>query len=303
MYINPTATLQTFNDATDLSIATVEITTLDLRSATHLTTIGYGAFANNSISEIKLNNAITTIDGSAFFNNHLTGALTIPSSVQIIGQSAFGVDSGSEYKLTGLNLSNAINLTSIGSYAFAYQNISSLDLSGATHLTTIGEGAFDNNHISGTLTIPSSLQTIGVHAFYANGITSLNFANATSLTTIGDSAFRFNALSSLDLSGATSLTTIEENAFYQNRIQTLTLPSSIESIVEDAFCMQNYDVNNPNTSLDDQLQTINVPLSKSVFESKVGSSNNWYYDGGSRPNFQLIFTDYTCDYEGVCELN
>ena len=66
--------------------------------------------------------------------------------------------------LTGtLKLGAAVK--TIGTNAFSSTKLTGLDLSGATSLVSIGYGAFRDTDITGTLVIPAKVQTIGRYAF------------------------------------------------------------------------------------------------------------------------------------------
>ena len=80
-------------------------------------------------------------------------------------------------------------------------------------------------------------------------------------------------------------------------IQAITLPTSVQNIGEHAF----YDQYNSST-YKSTLQTINIPFTKSNFESNVTLGNDWY-DKDYR-DLQLIYIDYTCNrYNASCVAN
>ena len=265
-------------DDPDMKFATLEITTLDLSSATHLTEIGTAAFAGAPIEQIIFNNVLTTIRDAAFYQNHIT-SLTLPSSLVTISDSAFA-----ENAITTLDLSHATSLTSIGNSAF-YNNsitsltipssvetisddafssndISTLNLSNATHLTTIGYGAFYQNQIT-SLTLPSSLVTISYSAFSGNAITTLDLSHATSLTSIGNFAFRNNSITTLDLSKTTNITSIGNDAF-------------------------DYQVNKNDSSIH-TLQSINASNKTKAEYDTMSDNSTWYDD--SHPDFHIQYSD------------
>ena len=90
--------------------------------------------------------------------------------------------------LTGtLKLGAAVK--TIGVRAFARTKLTGLDLSDATSLVTIGDTAFLETDITGTLVIPAKVETIGEFAFRLTKLTGLDLSQAVSLVTIGNRAF------------------------------------------------------------------------------------------------------------------
>ena len=268
----------------DAAFAGNSLTNINLPSG--LVTIGNYAFILNGIGSLSLPASLETIGESAFQNNRLTGTLTIPSGVQTIGKAAFLADEDSQYKITGLNLSNATSLTYIGDYTFEYQNISSVDFSNITNLqylsgfngnsiasltipntvTTLGRAAFAYNRLTGTITIPSSVQKIDEYAFdnynYSNyEITGINFSNATNLAYIGSFAFQYQAISSLDLSALNNLTHIGLLAFS----------------------------NQATTNNDRTLQSINASNKTKAQYDAISENKKWYDDDHS--NFHITYSD------------
>ena len=113
---------------------------------------------------------VTRIDDFAFSSNDYVLEVTIPSSVQRIGNSAFR----DCYQLTDVTISG-------------------------TSLTEIGMEAFCNCFSMETITIPNSLTTIGDNAFNScSELTSINLPDA--IEYIGESTFLgCESLTSLDL--------------------------------------------------------------------------------------------------------
>ena len=90
--------------------------------------------------------------------------------------------------LTGtLKLGAAVK--SIGGYAFSGNKLTGLDLSNAASLVSIGGRAFVDTDITGTLMIPANVETIGTKAFYQTKLTGLDLSQAASLVTIAYGAF------------------------------------------------------------------------------------------------------------------
>ena len=247
------------------------ITSLTLPST--LRTIGTSAFFHNSLTSVSLPSGLVTIGNSSFDENRLTGTLTIPASVETIGNWAFqGESDGSTNQITSIVFSNGSHLQTIGRAAFLDNNlggtltipasvvtIDNLAFSGTSvgsslnhltsvvflgnNLTTIGDGAFQYNRLFGEISIPSSVVTIGEDAFRGtsdglkNQISSVVF-NGNNLTTIEKYAFQNNNINGV-LTLPASLQSIEYYAFYGNYVSELHLGSNIYSIGTNAFYMNN----------------------------------------------------------------
>ena len=118
---------------------------------------------------LTIPNSVNTIGNYAFSGCGFTGSVTIPNSVITIGNYAFY----DLYKITGtLTLGNSVN--SIGNYAFGScfspgPNHTSFtgSLTIPNSVGSIGNYAFEHSFIngSGTLIIGNSVESIGYHAF------------------------------------------------------------------------------------------------------------------------------------------
>jgi uncharacterized protein YjbI with pentapeptide repeats len=148
---------------------------------------------------LKVGPVVTSIGSNAFAGTDLTGLdLSEATALVTIGISAFYYAT----KLTGtLKVGPAV--TSIGFYAFSSNDLTGLDLSEATALQTIGEWAFyKNQQLTGTLKVGPAVTSIGSNAFYDTDLTGLDLSEATALVTIGDSAFGATALAGTTVTGA-----------------------------------------------------------------------------------------------------
>ncbi len=126
-----------------------------------------------NISQVVINDGVTSIGNYAFEICSGLTSVTIPNSVTSIGNSAFAECSG----LTSVTIPNSV--TSIGGYAF----------NGCTSLTSI--------------TIPNSVTSIGSNAFRScSGLASVTIPN--SVTSIGEMAFAI-------CSSLTSVTILSED--------------------------------------------------------------------------------------------
>jgi hypothetical protein len=99
--------------------------------------------------------------------------------------------------------------TTIGSYAFAYNQLTSVSIPDS--VTSIGDRAFEENPLTSVI-IPNSVTSIGNFAFYYNQLVSVTIGN--SVTSIGNSAFSGGQLTSVTIPD--SVTSIGNSAFRNN---------------------------------------------------------------------------------------
>ena len=176
-------------------------------------------------------------------------------TVNMIGSSAFY-----NRKITSVDFSNVVSLTSIGTYAFYNNQISNVDFSSLSNLTSIGTYGFYMNQLGSVNLSPlTKLTSIGSYAFAKNLINSVNFTNLTKLTLLDSYAFAYNQLTNVNLSPLVNLTSISAGTFTSNQIQTVNLSnlSKVTAISSHAFS------NNAMTSLN---------LSPMVSLTSIGSS-------------------------------
>ncbi len=216
-----------------------------------VTSIGEAAFMYcENLTSITIPSSVTIIGNNAFFGCSLT-SIMIPNSVTIIGDSAFQYCS-----LTSITIPSSV--TSIGSYAFRYcYNLTSVTIEeGVTSIgdyvfegcnnltsvtipnsvTSIREGTFSNCSGLTSITIPSSVTSIGPYAFsWCSGLTSVTIPS--SVTSIGERAF----------SNCSSLTsvTIESATIYNagnvgNLLDNATRVRVLKTIVDDTANSNSY---------------------------------------------------------------
>ena len=177
---------------------------------------------------ITFDGELTSIGFCAFNNTSIT-EVTLPASLISIGEGAFGAT-----KLTAVTIPASV--TSIEKYAFSScEDLTSLTFADGSHLETIGESAFNGTALSGTLNLPASLISIGEAAFATTKITAVTIP--ASVTSIEKYAFSScSQLSSLTFADGSQLDTIKDEVFNKTAIEgVLTLPASLTSIGWAAF--------------------------------------------------------------------
>jgi hypothetical protein len=168
-------------------------------------TIGQRAFYNCPLTQVTLNEGLTTIGESAFCRTNLTGTLKLPASLTSIGHKAYYLCNG----LTG-KLVLPEGLTELGAASFARCNF--------------------NDH----LTLPNGIHEIPDSAFAFNhGLASLEWGEITGIGTAAfDSCANLRELPSLE--GVKSIGV----AAFRNCLRlnfALVLPESLEVLGQAAF--------------------------------------------------------------------
>lgn len=123
-----------------------------------VTSIGEGAFANNSrLTGVTIPESVKTIARRAFYNCAYLTTVSLPQSVESIGEYAFQ----SCRRLEAINLPSG--LTEIPSYTFSYcRALTSITIPDGVQ--SIGEYAFSNCEALTAISIPDSVTTIGDYA-------------------------------------------------------------------------------------------------------------------------------------------
>ena len=231
-------------------------------SRSQYTSIGKYAFFNYmNLESVELPNTVISIKEDAFDRCYKLSEITFSNSLEYIGEYAF-----SECAFTSIEIPNAVE--EIGKYAFwGCKELTTVSIQSAT-LGLIGRGAFgkcskltnisvtENNGVytsvngvllandnellhtvpaglSGTFTIPSTVNTIAESAFaYCQKITDIVFP-AHSYWQIDLKAFIGCTMPGIEL--PEGLETLEFETFKDATINSITLPSTIQEINFTAF--------------------------------------------------------------------
>ena len=219
------------------------------------------------------------------YNEHISGDLTIPSTVKH-GESSYTVTEIGEKafscckSLKSVSIPNSV--TSIEAYAFEYcENLTSVTIPNS--VTEIGKKSFNACRSLKSVTIPNSVTSIGASAFYGcESLTSITIPS--SVTSIGKLAFvgcrnmteyivengnpnytsengilfnidkttiiNYPGTKTGEYSIPNSVTSIEAYAFeYCENLSSVTIPNSMTSIGLGAFsgCKNLSSINIPNS--------------------------------------------------------
>ena len=191
--------------------------------------------------------AVTYYSETAASNNHVSGDVVIPSSVEhnnvtysvtSIGDRAFNACSG----LTSVSIPNSV--TSIGSYAFNdCHGLTSVSIPNS--VTSIGGDAFSYCIGLTSVTIPNGVTSIGSYAFYyCSDLTSVTIPN--SVSHIGYAVFHnCSTLNSINVAPGNTHYSSIDGVLYNYVQDTLmqcpvaktsvTIPNSVTSIGNGAF--------------------------------------------------------------------
>ncbi|MFC6255272.1 leucine-rich repeat protein [Secundilactobacillus hailunensis] len=241
-----------------------------------VTSIGTWAFANDNITQLQFgdpasdsNVKIETIGNGAFSGNNISGIVTIPKSVESIGQYGFdskttvvAKDAAGNYWIPSTDSNGKLTFTQLTDYNYDSNDNGTYTVTGYTgslqqylgttskdgsingltlpdtyngkSVTAIGDAAFAGyvgNKISGAVTIPDTVIQIGKDAFTQNNISTVKLGSGVQV--IGDDAFSINQINAVTIPN--SVISIGTRAFAENQITGLKLGDSVQTIGDDAF--------------------------------------------------------------------
>lgn len=178
-------------------------------------------------ANVVIPDGVTSIGGSAFYQNKIITTVTIPEGVTSIGKNAF-------YQCTNLfRVTLPDSLVSLGQSAFSgCEGLLSITL--PEKLEIIGGNCFDHCYNITKIVIPDSVTNIGKSAFnYCSGLTNVTLSN--NISEICEYTFgRCSSLTSITIPD--KVTNIARYAFgWCSSLTSITIPNSVISIGEDAF--------------------------------------------------------------------
>ena len=249
-YFNPSPSYgqgsYTGGDGTTITLWTYE------NYGENATITGYKGNSSVVAIPVKIDGyTVTAIENSAFENNKIFHAVTIPNTVKKIGQKAF---------YNCVNLKQIILLDSLSEIKeYTFQNCEELNnVKIPESVTTISTSAFSNCSSLETVKLPSNLRELGQYAFWGckklqsifipktlktvsdRGVfgdcISLKYAEIEDgMATIPNYLFQ-NCSALTDVKIPESVTAIGTSAFYScSNLETVKLPSNLRELGEDVF--------------------------------------------------------------------
>ena len=190
-----------------------------------LTTIEAGAL-NEFVYDLTIQEGITAIPAKAFYNCSRMGNVSLPESLETIGNSAF-------YGTNLLDLTIPANVQFIGSSAFQSAHIKSLTIPANSRLTAIGDHTFSNNRLYSLSILADSITSLGQYAFAYCGMDTVVLPpNLTSL-----SSYSFEDCNSLRyIVMPNTLTEVPDYAFRScDNLDDIQFPRNLQRIGKYAF--------------------------------------------------------------------
>ena len=167
---------------------------------------------------------VTEIGYRAFLENEVLTAVTLPQTLQKIGDRAF------MYTNVG-NMVIPDSVTVIEEGAFSRMpNLTAIDLPGSVQ--ELPYMVFANDENLTEVTLHEGLVTIGSDVFAGTGISSI--ALPDTVTSIAQCTFQF-CLALKEVKFSAAMTAIESGAFDNSGLETLVIPEGIEVIGAGAF--------------------------------------------------------------------
>ena len=195
-----------------------------------------------SFDEFQYFTGLTEISTQSFGECTNLTSITLPNSVETIGDYAFYMCTG----LTSLTMPNSVTIIGVGAFSDC-RNINTITLSNS--LTEIGQTAFGSCNSITSITIPASVTSIGNSAFQAcTGLTrvyytgnimqwcNISFGNETSNPIYQSKNLYINNTLVVNLVIPETVTEIKDCSFIRCRsITSLTIPNTVTSIGDYAF--------------------------------------------------------------------
>ncbi|MDE7298123.1 MAG: leucine-rich repeat protein [Lachnospiraceae bacterium] len=182
-----------------------------------VTSIGGGAFEGSSLAKIVIPDSVTRFGEGVFKNSELS-SVTLPAGIRKIENYMFDHTP----RLTQITIPDSVEI--IGDYAFFGCGLTQITIPDAVEI--IGDSAFEYSCLT-SIALPASVKTIGNSAFECRDLKTVSMQD--SVTKLGKRAFAWSELQDIRLSN--QLMEIKEETFdFCPNLKSITLPASLEII-------------------------------------------------------------------------
>lgn len=274
-----------------LDYETADMTAIALPNG--LEKIGNMAFQNSTIESISMPDTVTSL-GTAAFTNSCLKSVKLSKGLTEIPQSAFA-NAASDLTSSKMEIDTVVipeGVTTIGRMAFSGARVKNLTL--PSTLTEIGRDAF-NNHQLTSLVIPENVTLIDRNAFrvlqegLGHNLTSLTLNEG--LLTIEREAFAGNNLTEVDL--PSTLESLDDEAFVNGASGIVTLYTSNKEHVE-KFNTAAANANSHKVVYDKLVGT-GWAAEDFTYDEETGTITGWSESGNQKrlDNFTLVLPDKT----------
>ena len=168
---------------------------------------------------------VTSFEKRCFYACSGIKAITIPSSVTLLGDGCFSYCSS----LTSMTIPSSV--ISLGNYCFSgCSGLTSITI--LSSVTSLGDGCFSDCSGLTSITIPNTVTSLGDYCFsVCSGLTSITIPS--SVTSLGRCCFSGSGIKAITI--PSSVTLLGDGCFsYCSSLTSITIPSSVTSL--DSFC-------------------------------------------------------------------
>ena len=199
-------------------------------------------FGSKELSQVDINvmEGVKTIDEYAFYEAKMIKNVTLPSTLELIGNFAFAKSSLAQTtiprSISQISVATFMECSNLQTVIFEdLQQSDEYDSKLLSLVSVIGDKAFYGSSIQ-TIKLPSQLKTIGTSAFNScSQLTEVSFISQGMLNTIGKSAFA-NCTNLETVNILSNIKVIDDYTFSGcEKLTEVNLSSSLESIGICAF--------------------------------------------------------------------
>ena len=198
-----------------------------------VTSMAYAFSYNGNLRNVVFEEGLKTIDSGCFYECRSLSKITLPESLEIIGESAFSFTCFSEITIPK-------NVTVIGDYAFSYISVaedkSSFSITLSDGIKKIGKRAFMGKNGLTTISLPDSIEYIGQQAFSGTKLSTIKLPE--NLTYLGSQAFEKTDIKEISI--PSKLESLESNVFEGMDIEEIYIPVTVKKMGSNLFGKPEY---------------------------------------------------------------